>query len=56
MHAILARRRDKGPLYEHAFAAPVTLAVLSTLLTGPFFHFQRRRRRADQPQSGSQPA
>lgn len=29
--------RDKGLLSEHAFAALVTLAVLSTLLTGPFF-------------------
>jgi Kef-type K+ transport system membrane component KefB len=46
--------RDKGLLSEHAFAALVTLAVLSTLLTGPFFRFLHRRR-ADQPQSGSQP-
>lgn len=29
--------RDHGLLSEHAFAALVTLAVLSTLLTGPFF-------------------
>lgn len=29
--------RDKGLLSEHAFAALVTLAVLSTLLTGPLF-------------------
>lgn len=46
--------RDKGLLSEHAFAALVTLAVLSTLLTGPFFRFLLRRR-VDQPQSGSQP-
>lgn len=46
--------RDKGLLSEHAFAALVTLAVLSTLLTGPFFRFLVRRS-ADQPQSGSQP-
>ena len=46
--------RDKGLLSEHAFAALVTLAVLSTLLTGPFFRFLLRRR-AEQPQSGSQP-
>ena len=46
--------RDKGLLSEHAFAALVTLAVLSTLLTGPFFRFFVRRR-ADQPQSESQP-
>jgi Kef-type K+ transport system membrane component KefB len=46
--------RDKGLLSEHAFAALVTLAVLSTLLTGPFFRFLLRRR-ADQPQSESQP-
>ncbi|MGH8062299.1 MAG: cation:proton antiporter [Pseudoxanthomonas sp.] len=46
--------RDKGLLSEHAFAALVTLAVLSTLLTGPSFRFLLRRR-ADQPQSGSQP-
>ena len=47
--------RDKGLLSEHAFAALVTLAVLSTLLTGPFFRFLRRRG-ADQPESESQPA
>lgn len=29
--------RDKGLLSEHAFAALVTLAVLSTLMTGPLF-------------------
>jgi len=47
--------RDKGLLSEHAFAALVTLAVLSTLLTGPFFRALVKRRAA-QPQSGSQPA
>jgi Kef-type K+ transport system membrane component KefB len=47
--------RDKGLLSEHAFAALVTLAVLSTLLTGPFFRFMLRRR-AEQPRPGSQPA
>lgn len=36
--------RDKGLLSEHAFAALVTLAVLSTLLTGPFFHALVARR------------
>lgn len=36
--------RDKGLLSEHAFAALVTLAVLSTLLTGPFFRALLRRR------------
>ena len=36
--------RDKGLLSEHAFAALVTLAVLSTLLTGPFFRALVRRR------------
>ncbi|HEX7802666.1 MAG TPA: cation:proton antiporter [Pseudoxanthomonas sp.] len=46
--------RDKGLLSEHAFAALVTLAVLSTLLTGPFFRFVLGRR-AEQAQSGSQP-
>ncbi|KAF1707066.1 cation:proton antiporter [Pseudoxanthomonas sacheonensis] len=46
--------RDKGLLSEHAFAALVTLAVLSTLLTGPFFRFILGRR-AGQAQSGSQP-
>ena len=46
--------RDKGLLSEHAFAALVTLAVLSTLLTGPFFRFFLGRRTA-QAQSGSQP-
>jgi len=46
--------RDKGLLSEHAFAALVTLAVLSTLLTGPFFRFLLGRR-AEQAQSGSQP-
>lgn len=47
--------RDKGLLSEHAFAALVTLAVLSTLLTGPFFRALVKRRDT-QPQSGSQPA
>jgi Kef-type K+ transport system membrane component KefB len=46
--------RDKGLLSEHAFAALVTLAVLSTLLTGPFFRFFLGRR-VEQAQSGSQP-
>ena len=46
--------RDEGLLSEHAFAALVTLAVLSTLLTGPFFRFLLGRS-ADQPQSASQP-
>ena len=36
--------RDKGLLSEHAFAALVTLAVLSTLLTGPFFRALVKRR------------
>lgn len=31
--------RDKGLLSEHAFAALVTLAVFSTLLTGPLFRW-----------------
>lgn len=47
--------RDRGLLSEHAFAALVTLAVLSTLLTGPFFRFVLRRK-ADQLRSESQPA
>ncbi|MEL1265239.1 cation:proton antiporter [Pseudoxanthomonas putridarboris] len=47
--------RDKGLLSEHAFAALVTLAVLSTLLTGPAFRWLLRHR-ATQPQSGNQPA
>jgi len=46
--------RDKGLLSEHAFAALVTLAVLSTLLTGPFFRFAMGRK-TEQAQSGSQP-
>lgn len=46
--------RDKGLLSEHAFAALVTLAVLSTLLTGPFFRFVLGRR-SEQAQSGSRP-
>ncbi|MGH8026909.1 MAG: cation:proton antiporter [Pseudoxanthomonas sp.] len=45
--------RDKGLLSEHAFAALVTLAVLSTLLTGPFFRFILGRR-VEAP-SGNQP-
>lgn len=36
--------RDHGLLSEHAFAALVTLAVLSTLLTGPFFRALVKRR------------
>ncbi len=47
--------RDHGLLSEHAFAALVTLAVLSTLLTGPGFRWLVKRR-ASQPQPGSQPA
>jgi Kef-type K+ transport system membrane component KefB len=47
--------RDKGLLSEHAFAALVTLAVLSTLLTGPFFRVAVGRR-TEQAQPGSQPA
>lgn len=40
--------RDHGLLSEHAFAALVTLAVLSTLLTGPFFRaLVRRHAQAD---------
>jgi len=35
--------RDKGLISEHAFAALVTLAVFSTLLTGPAFRFIVRR-------------
>lgn len=35
--------RDKGLLSEHAFAALVTLAVLSTLFTGPTFRCIMRR-------------
>jgi Kef-type K+ transport system membrane component KefB len=46
--------RDKGLLSEHAFAALVTLAVLSTLLTGPFFRFVLGRR-MEQTQSNGQP-
>lgn len=46
--------RDKGLLSEHAFAALVTLAVLSTVLTGPFFRLLLGRS-ADQPQSARQP-
>lgn len=39
--------RDKGLLSEHAFAALVTLAVLSTLLTGPAFRWIVKRPGAD---------
>lgn len=46
--------RDKGLLSEHAFAALVTLAVLSTLLTGPFFCLMLGRR-TEPAQPGSQP-
>lgn len=45
--------RDKGLLSEHAFAALVALAVLSTLLTGPCFRFLLGRG-AEQPGSNSQ--
>ena len=45
--------RDKGLLSEHTFAALVTLAVLSTLLTGPFFRILLGRR-AEQSQSEGQ--
>lgn len=38
--------RDKGLLSEHAFAALLTLAVLSTVLTGPLFYAILRRRPA----------
>ncbi|UNK48728.1 cation:proton antiporter [Lysobacter sp. S4-A87] len=41
--------RDKGLLSEHAFAALVTLAVLSTLLTGPAFRWLVRERAAESP-------
>ncbi|HEY5803640.1 MAG TPA: cation:proton antiporter [Lysobacter sp.] len=41
--------RDKGLLSEHAFAALVTLAVLSTLLTGPAFRWLVRDRPAESP-------
>ncbi|PPJ42211.1 MULTISPECIES: cation:proton antiporter [unclassified Pseudoxanthomonas] len=46
--------RDKGLLSEHAFAALVTLAVLSTLLTGPFFRALVKRRATADAQ-GRQP-
>jgi Kef-type K+ transport system membrane component KefB len=39
--------RDKGLLSEYAFAALVTLAVLSTVLTGPLFRLILRVRAAD---------
>ncbi len=38
--------RDKGLISEQAFAALLTLAVLSTLLTGPFFRWVLRGRDA----------
>lgn len=41
--------RDKGLLSEHAFAALVTLAVLSTLLTGPAFRWLVRERTVESP-------
>jgi len=41
--------RDKGLLSEHAFAALVTLAVLSTLLTGPAFRWLVRQRPVESP-------
>ncbi|QSX73795.1 cation:proton antiporter [Lysobacter arenosi] len=41
--------RDKGLLSEHAFAALVTLAVLSTLLTGPAFRWLVRPRMVESP-------
>lgn len=41
--------RDKGLLSEHAFAALVTLAVLSTVLTGPLFRLILRVRAAERP-------
>ena len=46
--------RDKGLLSEHAFAALVTLAVLSTLLTGPMFRVILGPR-VQHAQPGSQP-
>lgn len=39
--------RDKGLLSEHAFAALVTLAVLSTLLTGPAFRWMVKSRSSE---------
>jgi hypothetical protein len=36
--------RDQGLISERAFAALVTLAVVSTLLTGPLFHAIARRK------------
>lgn len=44
--------RDKGLLSEHAFAALVTLAVLSTLLTGPAFRWLVRQRVVESPSRG----
>jgi hypothetical protein len=40
--------RDKGLLSEHAFAALVTLAVLSTLLTGPAFRWMVKYRSSEE--------
>jgi Kef-type K+ transport system membrane component KefB len=37
--------RDKGLISEHAFAALITLAVLSTLITGPTFRWIVRKRK-----------
>jgi Kef-type K+ transport system membrane component KefB len=39
--------RDQGLISEHAFATLVTLAVVSTLLTGPLFHTIVRRKRRE---------
>ena len=47
--------RDKGLLSEYAFAALVTLAVFSTLLTGPLFRWILGYG-AERRQSGRQPA
>ncbi len=43
--------RDQGLLSEHAYAALVTLAILSTTLTGPLFRLCMWRR-ADDEQTG----
>lgn len=40
--------RDKGLLSEHAFAALITLAVLSTLLTGPAFRWMVKSRSSEE--------
>lgn len=39
--------RDQGLLSEHAYAALVTLAVLSTTITGPLFRLCLRRRQVE---------